>query len=66
MLTMCSVFLVIINLCKIARDNKHCLITETIHTNLTSRVCSVTQATQFENHIHYVCNWIISDVTMVS
>ena len=39
-------FLLIINLCKIMRDSKHRAITQTIHTNLISWVCSVTQATQ--------------------
>ena len=43
-LTMFKVFLLIINLCTIMRDSKHCAITQTIHTNLISWVCSVSQA----------------------
>ena len=41
-LTMCTVFRIIMNLCKIMRDTEDCTITQTIHTNRIS--CSVTQA----------------------
>ena len=45
MLTMCTAFLLIFNLCTIMRDSIHRAITQTIHTHLISWVCSVTRAT---------------------
>ena len=43
-LTMCTVYWIIMNLCKIMQDTEHCAITQTIHTNHIWWVCSVKQA----------------------
>ena len=45
-LTMCTVFQLIINLCKNMRDRKHGIITQTIH-----KVCSVTQAIELRFNV---------------
>ena len=49
MLTMCSAFRFIADLCKIMRDSKHRTVTQTIHANLISWVCSVRQTTNVMN-----------------
>ena len=41
-------FWLITNLCKLRRDGKQRAVTQTIHTNLISCVCSVTQARKLE------------------
>ena len=63
---MCTVLLLIINLCTIMQDSKHRAIIQTIHTNVISWVCSVTQAVSPLIQVKCMCNFSKSLVTVCS